>query len=125
MKAKGLLAESRFQTLAIELGYTVSLTFGDNAEYDMVIDNGSGLKRVQVKSTSILVDEGRVYRCLIARGKNNKERYSEDAYDLLAVHVTPEKAWYLIPKEDLKTMNLKLYPHRKPRYSRYEKYRIA
>ncbi|MGV4984544.1 group I intron-associated PD-(D/E)XK endonuclease [Streptomyces sp. NRAIS4] len=49
-KARGELTEVVVLAKLIEYGYSVSLPFGDNCRYDMIVDDGAGLHRVQVKT---------------------------------------------------------------------------
>ena len=52
MKTQGDNAELRFMLLSQELGYIISKPFGDNSKYDLIIDNGNDLEKIQIKSTS-------------------------------------------------------------------------
>ena len=45
----GIIAESAVLHELVSLGFTVSLPYGDNAPYDLVVDTPSGLRKVQVK----------------------------------------------------------------------------
>lgn len=49
-KARGELTEVIVLAKLIEYGYRVSLPFGDNARYDMIVDDSRQLYRVQVKT---------------------------------------------------------------------------
>ncbi|MFF9097594.1 group I intron-associated PD-(D/E)XK endonuclease [Streptomyces sp. NPDC014802] len=49
-KARGELTEAIVLAKLIELGYGVSMPFGDNRRYDMIVDDGHRLHRVQVKT---------------------------------------------------------------------------
>jgi phage-related protein len=49
-KARGELTEAIVLAKLIEYGDSVSLPFGDNKRYDMVIDDGRQLHRIQVKT---------------------------------------------------------------------------
>jgi phage-related protein len=49
-KARGELTEAIVLAKLIEYGYSVSMPFGDNRRYDMVVDDGRQLHRVQVKT---------------------------------------------------------------------------
>ncbi|HET6636810.1 MAG TPA: group I intron-associated PD-(D/E)XK endonuclease [Streptomyces sp.] len=49
-KARGELTEAVVLARLIEYGYSVSMPFGDNRRYDMVVDDGRQLHRVQVKT---------------------------------------------------------------------------
>jgi len=67
-------------------------------QYDYVVDRGGGFEKVQVKS--VYFDKSRnKHRCDLRKSKpkgNNKERYKEGDFDLLAINVSINK-WILIP----------------------------
>ena len=126
MKNQGDSAELRFMLLNHELGYVVSKPFGDNAKYDLIVDTGSNLERIQVKSTrrketSFGMD---CYNCLVCSGADSKQQYTEKDIDYIAIYVITENAWYKIPIKEIKGKTVKLYPHRVPQRNTYEKYRI-
>lgn len=54
-KAIGEISEAIVLARLIELGYAVSIPFGNNQRYDMIVDDGGIMVRVQVKT-------GRLYR---------------------------------------------------------------
>ena len=49
-KQVGELAEARFLAKAKALGFKVAKPFGDNGAYDLIVEGGGGLVRVEVKS---------------------------------------------------------------------------
>ncbi|WP_432169090.1 group I intron-associated PD-(D/E)XK endonuclease [Streptomyces sp. 1222.5] len=49
-KARGELTEAIVLAKLIEYGYSVSLPFGDNRRYDVIVDDSRLLHRVQVKT---------------------------------------------------------------------------
>lgn len=126
MKHQGDTTELRFMLLNHELGYTVSKPFGDNAKYDLILDTGTELQRVQVKSTRRKETSAGMdcYNCLVCSGKDSKEQYSSNDVDYVAIYVIPENAWYKIPIQEIKGKTVKLYPHRKSQRDTYEKYRL-
>ncbi len=48
-KLLGNISEIKVAAKLVELGYTISFPFGDNARYDLIADDGERLLRVQVK----------------------------------------------------------------------------
>lgn len=126
MKHQGDLAELKFMLLSHELGYTVSKPFGDNAKYDLIVDNGLSLERIQIKSTKRMELYGRndCYNCLSCFGRDSKQRYTKDHIDFMVIYIIPEDAWYKIPIDKIKSKCIKLYPHRKPNRGQFEIYRI-
>lgn len=126
MKKQGDTAELKFMLLNQELGYIVSKPFGDNSKYDLIVDDGLELKRVQVKSTSRKDKSGGMdcYNCLVCSGRNSKEKYSKNDIDYVAIYIIPENTWYLIPVEQITGKTVKLYPHRVSQRNTYEKFKI-
>jgi len=126
MKHQGDSSELKFMLLCHELGYVVSKPFGDNAKYDVIIDTGTSLERIQIKSTSRKDTSYGMdcYNCLVCSGSDSKKQYTEKEIDYIATYVIPENAWYKIPIQEIKGKTVKLYPHRKPQRNTYEKFRI-
>ncbi len=111
---QGDVGEARAIYEYTKRGYTVSRTLFDSAKYDLIIDDdGSGLKRVQVKTSQHkAVDRVRkVERTAYIVGlkttggnrKINTIRNREDSdYDVLFVLVADGRCWS-IPTEHLKS----------------------
>jgi hypothetical protein len=49
-KQVGDATESRILTEFVAAGYSVSIPFGDNDKYDLIVDDGDSLHRVQCKT---------------------------------------------------------------------------
>tara|TARA_R110000824_G_C14781387_1_gene632046 strand:- start:56 stop:475 length:420 start_codon:yes stop_codon:yes gene_type:complete len=52
-KHEGDIAEAFARAVFLDKGYVVLQPVGDNQRYDLVIDKGTGFKKIQVKSCSI------------------------------------------------------------------------
>ena len=124
-KAQGEAAESVFLCRAVSLGLTVSKPWGESAKYDFIVDNGSRLVRVQVRSVSTPYENA--FRISTASGNHAKIPYTRKDIDLLAGYVEPHDAWYLIPVEALAPVaTIWVFPHRTSRRShRFERFREA
>jgi hypothetical protein len=128
-KQRGEWVELQFMAAAASHGYRVLKPWGDSLEYDVAIEHGGEITRVQVKSST--VRNGTGYFCQLRRNYLVEEPYSLDEVDLFATYVIPVKTWYLIPaavilKPTIKTA-ITVYPVtalKKNRY-RYEHYREA
>jgi PD-(D/E)XK endonuclease len=57
-KARGEWVELRFMTAALEHGYHVSKPWGDSGSYDVGVQHGTDILRVQVKSTTVRTGTG-------------------------------------------------------------------
>ncbi len=126
MKNQGDEAELKFMLLNYKLGYTISKPFGDNSKYDLIVDTGIELQRIQIKSTKRKENSSGMncYNCIVCHGKDNKKKYSKNDIDYVVVYVIPEDTWYKIPVDEVKGKSVKLYPHRDSNRNTYEKYKI-
>ena len=59
-KQKGNLTELQCITAFYEIGYSVSIPYGENSRYDFIADVNGHLIRIQVK-TSSTKDDGKTY----------------------------------------------------------------
>jgi hypothetical protein len=125
-KERGEWVELRFMTAAMEHGFKVSRPWGDSHAYDVGVEHGSDILRVQVKSTTVRTGTG--YLCQF---KPNKQDYRVEQVDLFAAYIIPEDVWYLIPSAVLlgetrkhAVMLFPMVPLRKDRY-KYEAYKEA
>jgi hypothetical protein len=97
-------------TLAVLLmlasaGYPVLVPFGENTRYDLVIDEGSRLARVQVKTGRLRLGGVRFAVCSAYghhRDPANARRSYHGQVDYFAVFCPETCGVYLIPIEDIK-----------------------
>jgi PD-(D/E)XK endonuclease len=121
-KQRGEMAEAAFLAKATSLGLRVSKPWGET-RYDLIVDNGKKLLRVQVKSAHRAGRYGEY--TFHARGCSLRV-YNASEIDLLVAYIVPENAWYLFPVEEfLKYKSMKLYPVRWRKASKFEKFREA
>jgi hypothetical protein len=95
-KRLGELAEIAFLHKASTLGFHVSKPYGDNEHYDFVVAWRSRLRRVQVKSTSTMLN-GRYH---VNSGRHLHQHvspYSTEQVDFFAIYIRPEDTWYILP----------------------------
>jgi hypothetical protein len=121
-KRRGEMAEAAFLHKASRMGFGVSKPWGDSEPYDLIVDSGTKLWRVQVKSASRASDYGGyVFR---ATGSNTKKAYSLEQIDVLVAYIVPHDLWYVIPVTLFRRIKgVKLYPVTRRRRSKYEVYR--
>ena len=93
-KERGEWAELCFMARAAGMGMSVSKPHGDSRRYDVLVETGRRIVRVQVKST-IYRRRGKEYS-LNVMGPGRK-RYAEGSVDFFAVYLIPEEEWYIIP----------------------------
>ena len=80
---------------AAEMGFETLRVSGDSAKYDVAVDGGGRLWRVQVKSTMCRCGR-RSYAC-VAHPNQRGRPYRRREFDFLAAYVIPEDVWYIIP----------------------------
>lgn len=101
------------------VGYAVSIPLTESQRYDLVVDDGVKLYRVEVKTTKQLNSQ----LCLVTSGGNQSwtgavKRISEDECDLVFCYSLVTSSGYLFPVEVLagrSTINLG---------SKYEAYKV-
>jgi hypothetical protein len=97
---QGELGELAFLCKAAGLGFALSLPYGQMQRYDFVVDGGSNLWRVQVKSAAAL-DRG-LYRVGIRHSTWRRAKaYTEAEIDFAAVYIIPEQTWYILPVREV------------------------
>lgn len=79
-KTKGDSAELKVAAKFIDRGYVVSRPLTDHAAYDLLVDDGKQIKRVQIKARSI--NRGSVN---VPRFTSNR-KYKDGEVDLIAVY---------------------------------------
>lgn len=122
-KQRGEMAEAAFVAKAASLGLCVSKPWGESSRYDLIVDNGRRLMRVQVKSAHRAGEYGGY--TFHAHG-NTTRVYRASEIDVLVAYVVPENAWYLFPVEEFrKYKSMKLFPVSRRRRSKFEKFREA
>lgn len=96
-------------------GYTVSLPLNDTQDYDLIVDDGETLKKVQVKSTSSRTKRGYSYVSLRNTGGTKGTVYGrvvDSDIDILFI-VTEKLELYEIPKSELYDLSsITLIPER-------------
>ena len=95
-KRRGEIAELAFMQKAVSLGFGVAKPYGDNERYDLVVDSGQRLWRVQVKSTTY-TKYGSYRVAAIHHENGHTVPYQPSEVDFLAAHVIPEDIWFILP----------------------------
>lgn len=122
-KQRGEMAEAAFVAKAASYGWCVSKPWGESSRYDLIVDNGRRLLRVQVKSAHGAGEYGGY--TFHAHG-NTARAYEASEIDLLVAYIVPADAWYVFPVEEFrKYKSMKLFPASRRRKSKFEKFREA
>lgn len=102
-KAKGNLTELQCITAFYQLGYQVSIPYGENSRYDFIADVNGKLIRVQVKTSSVKHEtKGAISFATastrINSTKNITHKYTKDEIDYFATFWNNK--CYLVPVEE-------------------------
>lgn len=97
----GNLSESLVLAAYIDAGFAVSVPFGNGGAYDLVVDTGTHLYKVQVKTgwkrKGCLVCKN--HRRIKDSTHNGLRRYREDEVDFFAIYFPAGQSIYVIPSK--------------------------
>jgi hypothetical protein len=121
-KQRGEWAEMMFMVKAAQMGFATAKPYGDSRRYDFVVDTGSRLWRVQVKSSS--AKQYGSYLVNLQRNENGEVvPYDITEIDFVVAYVMPCDAWFVIPVEAaVARKSAKLCARENPRSGRLGKY---
>jgi len=118
-KRRGEVAESAFLHKAVQLGFGVAQPWGESDRYDFILDSGTRLWRVQIKSAHSRAAAGYRIHC---SGRSGVP-YTAEEIDVIVAYVVPEQVWYVIPVEAIDCTDIGIVPGSRGRKSRFAKYR--
>ena len=127
-KERGEWVELQFMARAVRNGFKVSKPWGDSSAYDVGVESGERIFRVQVKSTDCRTQYG--YLCQFKPNARSRPYTLKDV-DFFAAYVIPKDVWYVIPAAVLLSGTAKksvtLLPEKPlhPDRYKYEDYRGA
>lgn len=99
-KTKGDITEAKFITIFLSKGWSVSLPFGDNQRYDMIVDDGIRLLKVQCKTGRI--SNGCILFSTQSINSHNQTRYSyKGQIDYFAIYCVSNDASYFVSVDDV------------------------
>jgi hypothetical protein len=93
--SRGNLSESKVLTAYIEAGFIVSVPFGGGAPYDLIVDTGAKLLRVQVK-TGRLRNGCVIFARQRFSGHQKGRRYALKEFDVFTVYCPDNDSLYAI-----------------------------
>ena len=110
----GWVAETRVIARCVEMGYRVSIPFGDGAPYDFIVDTGEKILRVQVKKVYQSQDHW-VTSFIKARSSNYKNQfdrhYTKSDCDYIVCYSCEYDIAYIFPIEIVSNVRqLYVYP---------------
>jgi hypothetical protein len=112
-KRSGEISQAAFLSKASMMGFNLALPWGDSERWDFVVwgQDQQRVMRVQVKGTGRLYLGGYEVQPVHSTRRGGKKRYTKKEIDVIAAHVQPVDAWYLIPIEAVgRAKSLRLYP---------------
>jgi hypothetical protein len=104
-----------------EIGYAVLVPFGENTRYDLVIDDGLSLMRVQCKTGRLRLGSVVFATCSTYAHHTNAKlirRQYQGQVDYFGVYCPETEGVYLVPLEDVPTRSsaaLRILPSRNRR----------
>lgn len=113
-KRIGNITEVEVMLAFLKNGYNVLTPYGDCERYDFVVDNSGKFIRIQVKTSHVSEDGGKIVFSTSSTNKSDGQyihySYSKEEIDYFAT--TNDNKVYLIPVEDSssRTTSLRLLP---------------
>jgi hypothetical protein len=119
---EGEQGELAFLSKASSLGFALSLPYGHMQRYDFIVDSGTNLWRVQVKTTTHMLNG--LYLVGMHHRFNQRARaYTASEIDFVAAYILPEKTWYILPVREVTERRQLLFRpkgyHRRDPYAHY------
>jgi PD-(D/E)XK endonuclease len=106
-KAKGEISEGHVIARLLKMGYSVSIPFGNNQRYDLILDDGERLWRVQVK-TARRCNGGVIFKTASVNGFTGVQTTYVGQIDLFLVYSPDLDKVYRIPIEACGASNFTL-----------------
>ena len=125
------------QRRAASLGFSVTKPWGESDRYDFMVDCGTRIWRVQVKSAHSSALNGYSFHAcgnpfdsFPLRGQSLRAGSARSTcrgeIDFIVGYVVSDDVWYVIPIEAYgERTTIKVFPSSRRRMSRFEKYRDA
>src|SRR4051812_25874957 len=99
-RSTGNLTEAKILAALVRAGYVVSHPFGSGHKYDLVIDDGKRLSRVQCK-TGRVRDGSLIFNGYSMPGSGARRQSYRGVADFFAVLNPSDEQVYLIPVSDV------------------------
>lgn len=106
-KGRGEHSEAQILARVVENGYAPSIPFGNNQRYDLVLDDGRQLLRVQCK-TAWIQDGCVTFQTASKNGFTGKRRDYKGQIDLFLVYCPKLRTFYKIPVEKAPITEMRL-----------------
>jgi hypothetical protein len=115
----GAIAESRFITECLERDFEPHIPTTP-MPWDFIVTCPAGTLRVQIKATSKKLSAN-TYGINSGSGHTRKAAMC-DTIDVVGCYVLPEKTWWLIPRDNVSGLTIKLnvLPNSKSKHKKYQ-----
>lgn len=98
-KTIGSIGEAKVLSKFLEYGYDVYLPFGENSRADMIIDIGGNLLKIQVKTSTRIINGCAAFKLVASTWHNNNGSshvYTENEIDYFVLYSIPLDELYMI-----------------------------
>jgi hypothetical protein len=106
-KAVGELSEGIVLAELLKLGFSASLPFGNNQRYDLLVDDGSNIWKVQVK-TGRLRSGGVYFNTASLNAFTSVRTTYAGQIDVFCVYCPDTQSVYVVPVGEVGASNMKL-----------------
>ena len=109
---KGDESEATVISELMKLGYSVSIPFGDSNRYDLIVDDGETLKKIQVKTANYKGDKIKFncYSDVYKNGERETNSYDKTEIDAFVVYCKEigDCFWVDVEKAGVASMTIRL-----------------
>ncbi len=125
-KERGAWAELYFMVMAMSQGLKVSSPYGGLGPYDVGVENGGPILRVQVKCTLYQCSKGCYCMSVnVKDGSRGRRGYARGTVDFFAIYIIPTDDWYILPYEVVGDRDANLFFRPGVKGQKYGEYREA
>jgi len=125
-KERGAWAELYFMVMAMSQGLKVSSPYGGLGPYDVGVENGGPILRVQVKCTLYQCSKGCYCMSVnVKDGSRGRRGYARGTVDFFAIYIIPTDDWFIIPYEVVGDRDANLFFRPGVKGQKYGEYREA
>lgn len=125
-KERGAWAELYFMVMAMSQGLNVSSPYGGLGPYDVGVENGGPILRVQVKCTLYQCSKGCYCMSVnVKDGSRGRRGYARGTVDFFAIYIIPTDDWYILPYEVVGDRDANLFFRPGVKGQKYDEYREA
>lgn len=109
-KQVGIIGEEVLALEFLKNGYIVSKPIGDNAPYDLIVDKDGELRRIQVKTTEKVMDDGTMefHTNITNPFKKTYRKYTKEEVDYFGLYCLENNYVGLLPFSDYTTKVTKI-----------------